>query len=566
MQYNSIGFLIIILFPLFSNGQNLPKIISDEETKARYYLPDFSYAGYRFGENEIPAQKKNATILNATDFGVIPDDGLDDSRALLGVMKAAHEAQGPVVIDLPKGRLILSEIIYIERSNLVLRGTGSGEQGTTIFCPRPMKYFPDPPALSELREYLERLGKRQREPKNNIDLPYSQYAWSGGMIWTRYPGVRTKAYLEKYDKPPVILARLLSGKRGERVLTVNNSDRLAVGDVVQIEWYNKDGKDGSLIKAIYDNAEVKTGSHHWNYPAHSLVQQQVLIIAINDNKVTIKDPLLHDIRGIWEPAMVEWKHLEEVGIEHLRFEFPMAPSIAHHIEEGYNAIYLTRLFNGWVRDVSIGNADSGILTEEIANVTIRNIETWGNKLAHYSVSMSGVHNVLVEKLSVRNRVRHPLSFNTFSTKSVYSNCRVETVPILDQHSGANHQNLFDNIKVHVSLNGKEEYPLFEGGGAGYWKPSHGAFTTFWNIKVNFQDGFDLSGPVILNGMNDGPSARLIGIHANREISIDYGPNAYLEAKDIYLEEVPSLYRFQLSNRLRKDKKNGVGDEIIRKKQ
>ncbi|MEQ8581560.1 MAG: hypothetical protein RIC30_08040 [Marinoscillum sp.] len=530
-------------------AQDLPDLLSDEAISKANYLPDFSYAGYHFGEDPIPASA-SGKVLHATDFGVIPNDGKDDSKALQRALSAAHEVVGPVTLQLPPGRLILSEVLYIERSHLVLRGSGSGASGTTIYCPRPMSYFPDPPALSELREYLVELDKRQREPENNIDLPFSQYAWAGGVIWTRQPGVRTKAYLDKYDVDPVVLCKVLTGERGTHQVTVSSSENLKVGQVIQIEWYNTEGQGGSLIRALYGERPLKIGSHHWNYPTHPLVQQRALITRVSGNNVTIKDPLLMDIREAWAPAMVEWAHLEEVGIEHIRIVFPMAPNIAHHIEEGYNAIYLTRLFNGWVTDVKIENADSGILTEEIANVTVSDIETSGEKIAHYSVAMSGVHNVLVQRLRVRNEVRHPLSFNTFSTRSVYTDCQVEVAPLLDQHAGANHQNLFDNIRVNVSLNGADQYPLFAGGGAGYWKPAHGAYTTFWNIGVTFGDGFDTADVVTLNGMTDGPMARLMGIYANRKIEVVYGPDAYIERVNSQISDVRSLYQYQLDSRIR----------------
>ena len=534
---------------LTGQAQDLPDLLSNRAIAQANYLPDFSYAGYHFGEDPLPGLTEGE-VLYATDFGVIPNDGRDDSKALQQAFSAAHEVPGPVTLQLPPGQIILSEVLYIERSHMVLRGSGSGANGTTIYCPRPMSYFADPPALSELREYLVELNKRQREPENNLDLPFSQYAWAGGVIWTRQPGVRTKAYLDKYDAEPVVLCKVLTGKRGTHELTVSSTKDLKVGQVVQIEWYNTEGQEGSLIKALYGESPLKIGTHHWNYPTHPLVQQRALITRIAGNKVTIKDPLLMDIREAWAPTMVEWLHLEEVGIEHIRIAFPMAPNIAHHVEEGHNAIYLTRLFNGWVTDVKIENADSGILTEEIANVTVSDIETSGEKIAHYSVAMSGVHNVLVQRLRVRNVVRHPLSFNTFSTKSVYADCQVEVAPILDQHAGANHQNLFDNIRVNVSLNGADEYPLFAGGGAGYWKPAHGAYTTFWNIGVTFGDGFETTRVVTLNGMTDGPMARLLGIYANRKIAVVYGPDAYIERVNSRISDIPSLYQYQLDMRTR----------------
>lgn len=540
MKHSIFSGLILCCF--FYNYAQVPNILTSRE----HYLPDYSYAGYKYGEAAIP--QPEGTIIDASVFGVISNDGMDDSKALLTVMQKAGEVNGPVIVQLPAGRIILSEILYIERSNLVLRGAGSGTGGTEIHCPRPMNYFDDPPALAELREYLIDLNKRQKEPDQNIDLPYSQYAWSGGIIWVRQPGVRTKAYLDKYDEPPVVLGELITGSRGNQQLEVLSGAMLKEGDVVQIEWYNKEGENGSLIRALYGNTALKIGSHHWNYADHALIQQQTIIRKVSGTKIEIADPLLMDIRKEWSPKMVEWKHLEEVGIEHFKITFPGAPNIAHHIEEGYNGIYLTRLFNGWVRDVRIENADSGILTEETANVTIKDIETFGSKLAHYAVSMSGVHNVLVENLWVKNKVRHPLSFNTFSTKSVYVNCQLDTEPVLDQHSGVNHQNLFDQVTVKVTLDSNRTYPLFAGGGAGYWKPSHGAYTTFWNITIDFQNGFESTQPVKLNGMTDGPKARLIGVHGNLPVVIDYQPNPYTESINSKIAEIPSLYYYQLKNR------------------
>ncbi|MEP5364811.1 MAG: glycosyl hydrolase family 28-related protein [Reichenbachiella sp.] len=544
-----VGTLVVCLYSSYSLlNEYEPKIISDESIKEEVYLPDYSFAGYRFSEEEIPSSPKGK-IIDVIEFGALPDDGLDDSRAILTAMAAAHEVEGPVVVQLPPGKLILSEIIYIRRSNLVLRGAGSGQGGTTIFCPRPMSFLKNPPELKELREYLIELNKRQREPENNIDLPFSQYAWSGGMIWTMYPGARVKNYLNKYDEAPVVLAKLAKGKKGRNKIECERIYGLKVGDIVQIEWFNNEGPEGSLIQELYNYSDLKVGSHHWNYPEHPLVVQQVQVTSIDGLTITIKDPLLQDVRSVWNCQMTAWNHLEEVGIEHFKIEFPMAPNIAHHVEDGYNGIYLTRLFNSWVSDVRIENADSGILTEESANVTIRDIITLGDKKAHYSVSMGSVHNVLVDNLTVSNKVIHPLSFNTHATKSVYHDCTIYSDPILDQHSGANHQNLFDNIKVYVNLDqGSMSYPLFAGGGASYWKPSHGAFTTFWNIDVHFENAFDQKGTVLLDGMNDGASARLIGVHANRDIRIEYGANAYIEGTNQSLTSHPSLFDYQLMGR------------------
>lgn len=538
--------LICYLLLVHPTNSQSPEILNVSVQK-EHYLPDFSYAGYENGLRQ-KGSFSEATILSVSDFGALPNDGLDDSRALISTFENAEELAGSVVIQFDPGQYILSEILYIKRSNIVLRGAGSGDLGTTIYCPRPMKYLQDPEPLKELREYLVRFDKQQREKENNIDLPYSQYAWSGGMIWATKEGTRVKSYLPEYSVERIELAKIIQGKKGALTCNIKPSEQLRVGEVVQIEWYNKSGEKGSLIDELYKTRDIKIGSHHWNFPDEPLVKQQVRIEAIKGSKVTLSSPLLLDAKTEWHTSISEWEHLENVGIEHVRIEFPMAETIAHHVEEGFNGIYLTRLYDGWVNDVKLINSDAGILTEEVANVTIDEIETSGEKLAHYSVYVGGVHNVLVDGLKVRNKVRHPLSFNTFSTKSVFKNCEVFVDPILDQHSGANHQNLFDNIKVHISLDGQDAYPLFAGGGAGYWKPSHGAFNTFWNIQIHFLDGLDTEREIFLNGMKDGCKARLVGVHANMPVKVGYGPNAYIEWTNQQVRIVPSLYEFQLQKR------------------
>lgn len=539
---------LIICCSLFVNSiafsQQTPKILTDSKAN---YLPDFSYAGYHFGESQIP--EAEGKTINAVDFGVIPNDGLDDSKALLKAIKSATETEGNVILQLPAGRIILSDILYIERSNFVLRGAGSGENGTEIYCPRPMMYLKNPESLAELREYLTTFDKRQREPENNVDLPFSQYAWSGGFIWTQIPGERVKSYLDKHEPVPNVLAKVSSGNMGEHVITVSDVKGLKVGDIVELQLFNKDGENGEIITDLYKGAKVKPGSHHWKFPKLPIVRQQVEITKISNSKITIKTPLTIAIKPSYQAQLVEWKHLNEVGIEHIRFTFPDIPRVAHHVEPGNNAIFLTRVFNSWVKDVTITNADSGILGEEISNVTVQDIVTDGNHMAHYTVTLGGVHNVLVKNLKIYNKTVHPLSFNTFATKNVYQNCEIFADPLLDQHSGANHQNLFDHITVHISPEKNNSYLLFGGGGADYWKPSHGPFSTFWNLNVQVEKPSDKS--VLLYGMKDGPFARIIGVNGNAKFEVKYEPDAYIEFLNMPFDQIPSLYDYQLKKRLKK---------------
>lgn len=514
------------------------------------YIPDYSWAGYRHGETQ-PATD-GWTVVDVAQHGIVADDGIDDTRALNGLLQALAGGGDPVVLQFGTGRYEISGIVHINRGHIVLRGAGAGRGGTEFWMPRPLLYVESPAELDELIEYLRSLGKVQREKDRNIELPYSPWSWTGGFFWTGVRGERVKAYLESHDNTVEPLARARRGSKDGFTVQVDDASRLRVGQVVQINWYNPGGEDGSFLEQLYGNSDVKIGSHHWEFPNLPLSRQQAEITAIDGTAVTIRTPLLHDVNTDWNVDLTAWAHLREVGMEHFRITFPEHPQVAHHVEPGFNGIYLTRLYDGWVRDLVIDNADSGILTEGIANVTIERVTTTGESLAHYSVQLGGVHNVLVEDLRVENRVMHPLSFNTFANKSVYLDAFVRHDPLLDQHSGANHQNLFDRTRVEVDLADSSEppsYPLFEGGGAGYWKPSHGNYTTFWNTTVVFRNGALSDVPILLNGMEDGASARVVGVQANLPIRVEYGPDAYIEGVGRLFHELPSLYRYQLDRRL-----------------
>lgn len=529
--------------------EGMPKILTDKGVQEKHFLPDFSYAGYHFGEKEIPASFDHT--LTVTDFGAKPDDGFDDSQAFMDAIAKADELEGYVEIKIPTGTFHISKIIYINRSKTVLKGIGTGVEGTVLHFPQPLRFVDDPPEHAELKEYMRFFNKRQVEPKFGVNAPFSQYSWSGGYLWVAKKGKNYKSYnVPSFDHTINSYANALAGQQGAHEITVDDSSKIAEGQAYKLCWFNKDGEEGSFLKHLYDDQDVEIGCYHWDTPDSPLISQMVLVTKIEGDKVFIKDPLLHDVKTEWFCSIAEWEHIEEVGIENIAFEFPMSPDRPHHLEDGNNALYLTSLMNGWVRNVRFLNADSGILTDDISNVTIENVRTHGEKIAHYSVSMGEVHNVLVENLKVENVVRHPLSFNTRSSKCVYTCCEMEKNPILDQHSGANQQNLFDNIKVSVdaAVHKSYKFALFKGGGQREWWPAHGAFSTIFNIEIHFANVPEKGDkPIVLNGSSNGVSARLIGLYGNHPVKIDYKPNAYLEL----INEKPalsSLYEYQLKQR------------------
>ena len=518
------------------------------KSEAAAELPDFSYAGFEFGLGTIPSAR--GEIIEATDYAVVADDGVDDSAALIDAIEAAHAITGPVTLQLPSGRIIVSEILPITRSDFILRGAGAGTGGTEIYFPRPLRDIDQSTRLEELRVYLRKYERRQREPARNIDELFSEYSWTGGFIWIQKPNTRAAAYLEEYDPDITQLATINAGTRGSRHVTVASAEALQVGDAVQIHWFNRSGETGPLLNEIYGDTDLAIGSHHWTFSDRPLVRQTTRIISISGNQVEIGDPLLHNISNAVPAKFSKWEHLEQVGLEDFSISFPDSPYFGHHLERGYNGIYVTSTIDGWVRDVRFRNADSGILTYNSANLTIENIRSEGNRPAHYAVHLGNVHNVLVRNLTVENPVIHSLTFNTQSTKSVYQNATVLNASVLDQHAGANHQNLFDNITLYVRpmrREGRPFYPIWNGSGAPYWQPGHGRFNTTWNLNVIVEDGAGRDETVTLDGLAEGPEAFIIGVHGNRAFDVDYRPRP--KVLDVNKQpRIRSLYDWQLEKR------------------
>ncbi len=537
---------MMAMLPATSSAQDLPDILTSDE----HYLPDFSYAGYKFGMEEVPGA--SGKVINVSKYGAKPNDGVDDTQGIKDAIAAANNVKGAVTVRFHAGKFIITDIIEVTRSDIVLQGSGRSEAGTTLYFPRPLRMVDDGGKLSEIRKYLVKYEKRQRDKDANLDVLFSEYSWTSGFIWIGRKGHRSYAYLEEYDRPAdPSLSTGLNGQRGKRTIKVTNAASFTPGQRIQVLWHNRQGENGALVQSLYNNTEAKVGSRHWTSPEKPLVKQRTVVESVNGDTITIADTLLHDINADLPANLTAWAPLENVGVEDFRFEFAASPYFGHHVEQGYNGVYLTDSADSWVRNLTFLNADSGIISYDSANVTISDIRSIGDRPAHYAVHMGNVHNFLAERVQVFNPVIHSLTFNTQSTRSVYKDAEVFSAAVLDQHAGANHQNLFDNVTLHIDAKpGKKRasYPVFNGSGAGYWQPGHGSFNTAWNLQLIVESGAPGNQTVHVEGLAEGPDARIIGLSGNRPLTLEYNPAPYVEDMNVRVDMVPSLYEYQLQQR------------------
>ena len=86
------------------------------------FLPDFSYAGYRNGEQELPTAP-GGPLLSVVDYGADPTAGRDSTAAIQAAIDAAGAAGGGIVL-LPAGRYRCDGVLTVDRSGVVVRGAG----------------------------------------------------------------------------------------------------------------------------------------------------------------------------------------------------------------------------------------------------------------------------------------------------------------------------------------------------------------------------------------------------------------------------------------------------------
>jgi len=547
-KISSLQFALLVIFVLLigcaakSKPEQSEPAILDLAVSGDVYLPDYSYAGYRNGESNFLEYGNEISIV---DFGALPNDGIDDTEAFISAISAADQIKGTAVVKIPAGKFILSDYLYIQRDSLIIKGAGSSQ--TQIHINKSLSELPLPAQMEELHEYLVSNNKRV---KPSLEL-FSAFSWTGGFLWVRKPGSRGLAYLNSYDlEQNKEAVSVLTAKRGAHFLRLEKemAGRFMpyLGELVRVDWFNLQGKNSELLKHVYLDS-LKIGERHWINSHRPLITQYATLQDIMSDSLVLKEPLLHDVRSGWTVLVSPAELLQEIGIEGLSIEFPNAEYAGHHLESGYNAIYITDASHSWISDVQINNADNAVLSDNSAFVSIEKIKILG-RLGHYAVHLGKTNHFLVKELLVEAEEMHSISFNTGCKAGVFTNVSVKTRPTLDQHCGLNHQNLFDRIELKgIGV----EHDIFKHGGAGYWRPTHGAYNTFWNVSLEFDSSVESPDTMRIGGITDGPHARFVGLYANRPVMLDYGPSAYQEKLNSAETSVPSLYDYQLNKRLNK---------------
>ena len=399
-------------------------------------LPDFSFAGYRSGTAPIPSPAVSVSVM---DFGAIGNGIADDTTAFENAIAAANN--GAVLI--PAGRYKISRVLYIRKSNLVLRGAGSGLT-TLVFTKHLTALLGPPPGTAGLESW----------------------SWSGGLIWVE--GAETTTKLTDVTA---------NAARGSKVLTVSSSVGLAVGQTIRLTMTDPDGSLGRHIHADQLDA-------HPTLVGRRLVRFPSKIAAISGNEITLERPLRHDVKTHWSPEIRSFSgQLEEVGLEGFKMEFPTRQYLGHFNEDGFNGVWMDGVANSWIRNVTVHNCESAIMIERslfssVDNVTLtadvanrRNV-SGTYYTGHHGIQLRRSDDCMVSNFSIPTRFYHDLTVED-TTGCVYM--KGSGVDLnFDHHTYLPHENLFTEINIGT---GSRHFAS-----SGSRNPESAARETLWNIS------------------------------------------------------------------------------------
>ncbi|MEX0886560.1 MAG: glycosyl hydrolase family 28-related protein [Phycisphaeraceae bacterium] len=420
-------------------------------------LPDVSFAGYRHGDRLIPDYP---VIANVRDFGAVGDGEADDTQAFRDAIAAADPGDEGGAVLVPAGTYRLTDIISLDKPNLVLRGQGPA--ATTLHFERSLEEI-DP-----------------RPSQTGHGTATTHYAWSGGLL--RIVGHDAGSELTTVAQPAT---------RGDRIITVADAAALHVGQWIQIHM--RDNDDATLAEHLY--AGDPGSSDGMGIRRARLVAE---IVAIDGQRVTLNRPLRFDIRDEWQPRVLAVEPtVTDSGIERLRITMPGVPYRGHFNEDGYNGVQFISVDHCWLRDVHIHNADSGAFINgrfcTIENLTLtadREADN-GNHTGHHGLTLHNDDNLVIGA-DIQTRFIHDITVSGVAGNVISKSRGVDLA--LDHHRWAPYENVFTDI--HAGRGSR----VWRSGGTGNRGRHTAARATFWNIRADRPIGLppDGWGPAPIN--------------------------------------------------------------------
>ena len=421
---------------LFTHAQKVTPLWQDfieaKKKGTTAILPDFSYAGYHFSEKTIPDVSGKERFI-VTDYGAMPNDDKSDEDGIQAAIHAAEKNNSGVVFFPPGKYLLVADTnqrkqIKISQSNIVLKGSGSGADGTEIYQAnmwlnnRLIIFKP----IENKSEKLATVVKDATRESFWVEVNTASSLKAGQDIVLRH---KSEEYTRQYFAPlqlKPVWTRLFGDKGGMSITEIHTIEK------------------------------------------------------IDGNKVKFKNPLHLDVTMVktatWD--LFTYTFIEECGVEDILFtsnwktypeEFIHHKNAIH--DYAYEAVGMEFVKNSWVRNCEFHDLNEGLFIRSGYQVSVLNTHFRGKK-GHASVHARTGYGVLIKNCSFNGAQHHGAGTGYSAAGTVITQCTLGKDQNFDIHSGQPYATLFDNIDggIFSNLGGPEP-----------GHPHHGKYLVLWNF-------------------------------------------------------------------------------------
>ena len=340
-------------------------------------IADFSYAGYKQGEEAIP-DFVGGTIINVRDYGAIPNDNIEDTQAIQDAFNAVSSSYTVVYFppgqyDVFMGRTLSMQLPTID--HVVVQGSGaqgSEHGGTTI------KQHNTKPGVSRSDGIFSVKRKQDPNISSQIHEIGSPTGFQDNYITVTHPN---KFAGHKY----IVIGSGRSNNHYARV--VANTGMLPsdfpeewtdIHSAIQVHDYHEIDRIDYFLKRIY-------------------LKGKLMGVYSVGNQVKVR------------------KYTEGIGFQDLHIDCGFDETWDHDRKDedefkGRGAIRLTHTAHSWVKHVRISNFTSAIEYSGSIYATIIGVILDG-KSGHYSVVGDGAGHAFIALVDehTSNRAHHGIS-------------------------------------------------------------------------------------------------------------------------------------------------------------
>lgn len=481
-------------------------------------LPDFSFAGYKQGNEPLPGPAVTRSVL---DFR---QPGMNDTAMFAAAFDWANsqppQEEGHLVLGIPAGSYTLESRFYIRRSRTIVRG--AGRERTILTYPK---------SLSQL------YGPSPLEPVTG------GYVNAGAFIALEGSS--------KKGQGPLLASISSPASKGDRSVTVEDASQLVQGQYVDL-WYRD--INNVFNTAMFDNEWEPTSK----YVNRTSVKLTTKIVSIDGNAITLERYLPYGINpGVVNDAAIYAlaDTVNDAGVEGLTFAFAWEPYAGHHLERGWCALDFQFVYNCWARNIGTVNADNTVVMTGASAITISDVliertESRQNSIpnafdepanydGHWGVHHARTFDILVERFNMSDvKLAHDVGTGSGSKFGVFMD-GVMADGNMDLHRALAGPTLYTHIDA-----GKGTDALSSGG-----PPASGpnalAGTTWWNIAANRDIKPNKSNGTVFGDCSFGPVINLVMLQIEAD-ELDsmcstwlYEPDV-VEPENIYVAQLEKL--------------------------